>query len=322
LQAQEHPVIEFVESEEEVAAAHHRVEGMNFIPGGYTYKDWGAGDGTDGRGSGGGVGGGAGTSHAHDTRFSAGGDAGGQSSMSVDLQNAPRSETVVRLSPDRQLRVTPPGGLGGPPTGQDAPSAMDHDGVESSPSHASRLRSELSPSPPPMAAPVSSVQTPGSKGMSNETPTGLAGGIREMEALTLQPPAGSSDVGAQHSAVQTIPERPPGDVMAQDARVHGEADRAPVHPEAEEVPAPPLPRPSSAGKSVKGKGGKGGSTSAGLAVKERVEASKRTQKGVSPGRITEEADIPHPTAADSPQGSLSPPRSGRRLNTVPVQKKG
>ena len=101
--------------------AHRRVEGMNFIPGGYTYTDWGAGNGADVRGTGGGVGDVASTSHSYDTRSTAGEDAGCASSMSIDLQNAPGSEVVLRVSPAQQVHGSPRGGVGGPPTSNPLP---------------------------------------------------------------------------------------------------------------------------------------------------------------------------------------------------------
>jgi hypothetical protein len=41
LQAEGHPVIEFVLNDNDVLLAHRRVEGMNFIPGGYSIQGGG-----------------------------------------------------------------------------------------------------------------------------------------------------------------------------------------------------------------------------------------------------------------------------------------
>lgn len=199
MQAEGHPVIEFVQSEKDVEDAHRRMEGMNFIPGGYLYTDWGA----HGMETGGGVGDGAGPSHAYGTRSTGAGDAGGASSMSIDLESAPMSEVVVRVSPARQPHVSPAGGVGGPPTGNDAAADMEHDGYESSPSHIASPTSPRSPSPQLMRPPASSGQIPGSSEMS---PTGQRVEIRQMEALTLQQEAGFSDAGPLHAPVHPAPQ--------------------------------------------------------------------------------------------------------------------
>lgn len=311
MQADGHPVIEFVQSEGDVEAAHRRVEGMNFIPGGYTYTDWGAWAGGDGGGSGGGVGDAAGSSHPYGTRLSGAGDAGGASSMSVDLDAAPDFEIVHRLSPRRLMHVSPAGGVGGPPTPPDATTAMEHDGEDSSPFVSTSPMQ--SPSPRLMPAPGTSGQLPGSSGMSNDTASGRTGEISAMEALTLLPGAGLSHAGPEEAPVRPEP---------QDSRDHGEPERAAVHPEPEQAAGHAQRRSVSAPRTTKAKSQKSRASSAGRATKERGEGSRRSKKGVSPGRITEDADIPHATAADSPQESLSPAQTARRLNSVIVQNKG
>jgi hypothetical protein len=87
--------------------AHQRVEGMNFIPGGYSYPEWGIpnpGDeiqmtsGTEEL---------AINSNPHVTRSSAGGEGIGLSSMSINLRMALQVEVVQRVSLVGELQLTP-----------------------------------------------------------------------------------------------------------------------------------------------------------------------------------------------------------------------
>jgi hypothetical protein len=72
-----------------VVLVHQRVEGMNFILGGYSYLEWGVGNSGDENQIIGGTDEFASSSNPHVTRSSAGGQGTGLSSMSVDLRMAP-----------------------------------------------------------------------------------------------------------------------------------------------------------------------------------------------------------------------------------------
>jgi hypothetical protein len=114
-----------------VVLAHRRVEGMNFIPEGNSYSEWGVANpggenqmigGTDEFAS---------SSNPHMTRSSAGGQGTGPSSMSFDLRMAPHAEVVQRVSLVGQPQVTPAGGIGGPPSPDpQGQTLMEHDGQE------------------------------------------------------------------------------------------------------------------------------------------------------------------------------------------------
>jgi hypothetical protein len=109
LQAEGHPVIKFVLSDDDVVLAHRRVEGMNFNPGGYSYPEWCVANLGDENQMIGGTDEFANISNPHVTRSSAGGQGTGPSSMSVDLRMAPQAEVVQRVSPVGQPQVTSAG---------------------------------------------------------------------------------------------------------------------------------------------------------------------------------------------------------------------
>ena len=191
------------------------------------------------------------------------------------------------MSPAREPQLSPAGGVGGPPIGDDQRhSAMEHDGHESDFVHSCSPQLQWLPSPTLMAALTSSGQIPGSSGMSKETPTTVTGCIEQMEALSLQLDVGSSDVVPQ---------------------------LAPIRVDARSVSAP---------RGGRSKKLKPQPNSAGCMSTEKREASTWTRKVVSLGCTTEEAEIPHPTVVDNPHGSLSPVQTSRCLNSVVVPCKG
>jgi hypothetical protein len=191
-----------------VLLAHRRVEGMNFIPGGYSYPECSVAnpsnenqiaDGTDEF---------AISSNSHVMRSSAGGQGTDLSSMSVNLIMAPQAEVVQRVSPVGQPQLTPVGGVGGPPSGDPhGQMPMQHDGHESDSVSTPSPDSQHSPSPNLMDAPSSSAQILMSSSLSNETPTLVIEGQYQMEALTLQQGTGSADVSPEHTPLHA--EAPP-----------------------------------------------------------------------------------------------------------------
>jgi hypothetical protein len=62
--------------------------------------------------------------------------------------------------------------------------------------------------------------------------------------------------------------------------------------------------------------------STGHVPREKGEGSTRRKKRESPVRATEDAEIPHPTVADKPQGALSPVQPSRRLSSIVVAPRG
>jgi hypothetical protein len=266
LQAKGHPIIEFVLSDEDVLLAHRHVEGMNFIPGGYSYPEWDVANPSDENQMTGGTGEFAISSNPHVTRSNAGREGTGPSSMSVDLRMAPQTEVVQRVSPVGEPQLTPVVGVGGLPSGDlEGQTPMEHDGQETNSIYSLSPTSQQSPSPTLMGAPSSFKQIPVNSNLSNETPTVVMEGLIQMEALTLQQSTDTSDVAPEH---------------------------APVHAEAPS--ASTLPRGTRSKKSTPR------AASTGHGSREKAEGSKRRKNRVSPVRATEDTEIPHPTAADNP----------------------
>jgi hypothetical protein len=147
------------------------------------------------------------------------------------------------------------------------------------------------PSPNFMEAPSSSAQILMSPGQSNETPTAITKGLQQMESLTLQQGTGSTDVSREHT---------------------------PVHAEARPATAPASAPP----RSSQSKKPTSRPASAGRVPREKGEGSTRRKKRESPMRATEDAEIPHPTVADKPQGALSPVPPSRRLSSIVVATRG
>jgi hypothetical protein len=116
-----------------------------------------------------------------------------------------------------------------------------------------------------------------------------------MEALTLQQGTGSADVSPEHTPVHT---------KARPATVPATVP-ATGPPRATRLKKP-TSRPASAGRVPREKG----------------EGSTRRKKRESPVHATEDAEIPHPTVADKPQGALSPVPPGRRLSSIVVAPRG
>jgi hypothetical protein len=185
-----------------VVLTHRRVEGMNFIPGGYSYPEWDVANPSDKNQITGGTDEFASSYNPHVTRSSAGKQGTGPSSMSVDLRIAPQAEVVQRVSPVGQPQVTLVGGVGGPPSGDpQGQMPMEHDGQETNSVSTPSPETQRSPSPNFMEAPSSSAQILVSSGQSNETPTAVMEGLHKMEALTLQQGTGSADVSLEHTPV-------------------------------------------------------------------------------------------------------------------------
>jgi hypothetical protein len=265
---------------------------MNFIPGGYSYPEWGVANPGDENQMIGGTDEFANISNPHVTRSSAGGQGTGPSSMSVDLRMAPQAEVVQRVSPVGQPQVTPAGGIGGPPSPDpQGQTLMEHDGHETDSVCTPSPAAQRSPSPNFMEAPSSSAQVLVSSGQSNETPTAITEGLQQMESLTLQQGTGSADVSREHT---------------------------PVHAEARPATAPASAPP----RSARSKKPTSRPASAGRVPREKGEASTRRKKRESPVRATEDAEIPHPTVADKPQGALSPVQPSRRLSSIVVAPRG
>jgi hypothetical protein len=202
LQAEGHPVIEFVLSDDDVVLAHRRVEGMNFIPGGYSYPEWGVANPGDENQMIGGTDEFASSSNPHVTRSSAGGQGTGPSSMLVDLRMAPQVEVIQRVSLVGQPQVTPAGGINGPPSPDpQGQTLMEHDGQETDSVSIPSPATQRSPSPNFMEAPPSSAQILVSSGQSRETPTAITEGLQQIESLTLQQGTDSADVSREHTLV-------------------------------------------------------------------------------------------------------------------------
>jgi hypothetical protein len=104
---------------------------MNFIPGGYSYPEWGVANPGNENQITGGTNELAISSNPHVKQSSAGGQGTGPSSMSVDLRMVPQAEVVQHVSPVGQPQLTPVGGVGGPPSGNlQGQTPMEHDGHE------------------------------------------------------------------------------------------------------------------------------------------------------------------------------------------------
>jgi hypothetical protein len=112
-----------------------------------------------------------------------------------------------------------------------------------------------------------------------------------MESLTLQQGTGRADVSREHTLV------------------HAEA-RPAIAP----ASAPP--------RSARSKKPTSCPASAGRVPQEKGEASTQRKKRESPVRATEDAEIPHPTVADKPQGALFPVQPSRRLSSIVVAPRG
>jgi hypothetical protein len=192
------------------------------------------------------------------------------------------------VSPVGQPQVTPAGGVGGPPSSDpQGQMLMEHDRQETDSVSTPSPETQRLPSPNFMEVPSSSAQILVSSGQSNETPTAVTEGLHQMEALTLQQGTGSADVSPEHTPV------------------HAEARPATGPPRAIRLKKP-TSRPASAGRVPREKG----------------EGSTRQKKRESPVHATEDAEIPHPTVADKPQGALSPVPPGRRLSSIVVAPRG
>jgi hypothetical protein len=251
-----------------VVLAHRRVEGMNFIPGGYSYPEWGAANPGDKNQITGRTNEFASSSNPHVTRSSAGGQGTGPSSMSVDLRMAPQAEVIQHVSPVGQPQVTPARGVGGPPSGDpQGQTLMEHDGQETNSVSTPSRETQRSPSPNFMEEPSSSAQILMSSGQSYETLTAVMEGLHQMEALTLQQGTGSADVSREHTPI------------------HAEARPATTPPWATQSKKP-TSRPASAWR----------------VPREKKEGSTRRKKRESPVRTTEDAEIPHPIVLTNRKG--------------------
>jgi hypothetical protein len=265
---------------------------MNFIPGGYSYPEWGVANPGNENQMIGGTDEFASSSNPHMTRSSAGRQGTGPSSMSVDLRMAPQAEVVQRVSPVGQPQVTPEGGIGGLPSPDPLGQIlMEHDGHETDSVSTPSSATQRLPSPNFMEASSSSAQILVSSGQSNETPTAITEGLQQMESLTLQQDTSSTDVSHEHT---------------------------PVHAEARPATAPASAPP----RSSQSKKPTSRPASAGRVPREKGEGSTRRKKRESPMRATEDAEIPHPTVADKPQGALSPVPPSRRLSSIVVATRG